>query len=220
VDIRWYGLGRRSPVTKPTALLLVVALTGALGAQVHAATSFAVHLGKRDFADSWLWWYLLRPLIGAGLAAIFYFVVRGGLLSASGTVDDVNDFGIAAFAGLTGLFSTAATEKLHAIFDAALGSSRKPTTAAAKPVIADIAPRSMRPGMGDLTLTITGTGFQTGAKVRVGTVVREPEDPVSETTIKVTLTAADLRRGKKPIVVVNPDKQESEPAILTITGAG
>lgn len=220
--IRWYGLARRSPVTRSTGLLLVVVLAGALGAQVHAATSFSIHLGTRDFEDSWLWWYLLRPLSGAGLAVILYFVVRGGLLSTSGSGENLNEFGVAAFAGLTGLFSTPATERLHAIFDAALGSTKAPPAdAAAKPVITGIAPKSLPRGTEDRTLTITGTGFQDGAKVRVGTVTREPDDPVSETTITVTLAEADVRRARtKPIVVVNPDQQASEPMTLTITAAG
>jgi hypothetical protein len=82
VKVLWYGLTDWT-VPRGTALLLLVIVVGALGAQIHAATSFAVHLGKRDFNNAWNWWYILRPTSGAGLATLLYFVVRGGLLSVA-----------------------------------------------------------------------------------------------------------------------------------------
>src|SRR5262245_31444816 len=62
-------------------LILIVLCAGALGSYVHAATSFASYVGNRRLVLSWMWWYVLRPLIGMALALIFYFVLRGGLLS-------------------------------------------------------------------------------------------------------------------------------------------
>ena len=42
-------------------LSLIAALAGALGAFVHAATSFSSYVGNRELKRSWGWWYGLRP---------------------------------------------------------------------------------------------------------------------------------------------------------------
>lgn len=98
-------------------LLLLVLLTGALGSYVHAATSFASYVGNETLRYSWLWWYLLRPLIGMALALIFYFVIRGGFLSPATTdAQAISLYGIAAVAGLVGMFSKQATDKLNETF--------------------------------------------------------------------------------------------------------
>lgn len=97
-------------------LLLIVALVGALGAYVHAAQSFVTFVGNRQIVGSWLWWYLLRPFIGLALAEILYLAVRGGFFSVGTDTRAINHFGIAALAGLTGMFSKEATDKLHELF--------------------------------------------------------------------------------------------------------
>jgi hypothetical protein len=51
------------------------------------------------------------------LALIFYFVVRGGLLSTGAAASDMSAFGVAAVAGLAGMFSKQATDKLRELFD-------------------------------------------------------------------------------------------------------
>ena len=98
-------------------LVLVVIIVGALGSYVHTATSFASYIGNRRLATSWLWWYILRPFIGAALALIFYFVVRAGFLQAGSGPENLSLFGIAGLAGLTGMFSKQATDKLRELFD-------------------------------------------------------------------------------------------------------
>ena len=98
-------------------LILIVMLTGALGSHVHAATSFATYVGNRRIRLSWAWWYVLRPFIGMAMALIFYFVVRGGLLSTGAVANDISVFGLAATAGLVGMFSKQAADKLRELFD-------------------------------------------------------------------------------------------------------
>ncbi len=100
-----------------TRLLLLVMAMGALGSYIHAGTSFVTYVGNRSFVESWTWWYLLRPFIGLALAIIFYFVIRGGLLSAGAVASDISPFGFAAVAGLVGMFSKQATDKLEEIFN-------------------------------------------------------------------------------------------------------
>lgn len=99
-----------------TRLLLLVMAMGALGSYIHAGTSFVSYVGNRSFVESWTWWYVLRPFIGLALAIIFYFVIRGGLLSAGAVASDISPFGFAAVAGLVGMFSKQATDKLEEVF--------------------------------------------------------------------------------------------------------
>ena len=104
-------------VTPDTAYLLLVIVVSALGSYVHAATSFVTYVGNRDLALSWVWWYLLRTFIGIALALLFYFALRGGFFAQEASATEVNPYGVAALAGLTGLFSKQATDKLKEIFD-------------------------------------------------------------------------------------------------------
>jgi hypothetical protein len=60
---------------------------------------------------------VLGPFIGMALALIFYFVVRGGLLSTGAAASNMSVFGVAAVAGLVGMFSKQATDKLREWFD-------------------------------------------------------------------------------------------------------
>ena len=110
-------LGSNLKLSAESRLILLVMLAGALGSYVHTATSFVTYVGNRSLKSSWMWWYVLRPFIGMTLAVIFYFVIRGGLLSAGAGASEVSLFGITAVAALAGMFSKQATDKLREIFD-------------------------------------------------------------------------------------------------------
>lgn len=103
-------------------LVAIAALAGAVGAFVHAATSLTSFLGNRKLVRSWAAWYLLRPFIGAALGFLAYFVVRAGLVNG-GDADAINRYGIVALAGLFGMFSKQAVDKLKEVFDTLLRSS-------------------------------------------------------------------------------------------------
>jgi len=105
------------PVGTEVRLLLLVIVAAALGSYVHASTSFVSYVGNKSLAMSWAWWYILRPFIGMSLALIFYFVIRGGLLSTGTNADEISFYGIAAVAGLVGMFSKQATDKLEELFN-------------------------------------------------------------------------------------------------------
>ena len=97
--------------------LLIVAVAGALGSYIHLATSFADYVGNRQLFRSWEWWYLLRPFIGMALALVVYFMVRGGLITGSSGAGNLSPYGIAAIAGLAGMFSKQATDKIKEVFE-------------------------------------------------------------------------------------------------------
>jgi hypothetical protein len=116
-DVRFFWGLIDASVSPDTAYLLLVVIVSALGSYVHATTSFVTYVGNRDLAMSWIWWYLLRTFIGIALALLFYFALRGGFFAQEASATEVNPYGIAALAGLTGLFSKQATDKLKEIFD-------------------------------------------------------------------------------------------------------
>jgi hypothetical protein len=150
-------------------LLLIALLAGALGSYIHAATSFADYVGNRKLSGNWVWWYLLRPFIGMSLALIFYFVVRGGFISPSAGGADMNPFGIAAMAGLVGMFSKNAIDKLNEVFTSLFGSKGddKRGDKLQSPTIASIKPNK-GPLAGQTAVTITGSGFLPKARVTIG----------------------------------------------------
>ncbi len=112
-DVALFGLSFR--IYPETRNLLIAILSGALGSYIHLATSFSDYVGSRRFISSWTWWYVLRPFIGAALAVIVYFTLRAGLVGTGS--DGVNPYGVAAVAGLTGMFSKQATYKLREVFE-------------------------------------------------------------------------------------------------------
>ncbi|MGW1668694.1 hypothetical protein [Streptomyces sp. NPDC002324] len=118
---RWspFGLGDWA-LTADTAMLLAVVVCSALGSFVHAATSFATYVGNRRLYASWLWWYLLRAGIGVALALLVYLLLRGGLFAGSSGTGATNPYGFSGIAGLCGLFSKQATDKLREICDTLL----------------------------------------------------------------------------------------------------
>jgi hypothetical protein len=199
---------------------LLVIISGAIGSYIHSATSFADFVGNRRIASSWVWWYILRGLIGLSLALIFYFVLRGGLLSAGTPADNISPFGIAAVSGLVGMFSKQATDKLQEVFDTLFRSDR-PVDRADKlsnpvPKITDIDPRTHVVSSGDLTLLVTGNGFISESVGRVDgrdrrTTYRSP------TELRVVIPAADLPPvGNINVTVYNPPPGGgvSDPVIL------
>ncbi|HTW46417.1 MAG TPA: hypothetical protein VMD92_00640 [Acidobacteriaceae bacterium] len=108
-----------------TRYLLIVALSGAIGSFIHVATSFADFVGNRKLKPSWEVWYFLRPLIGASLALVVYFVIRGGLISSNSGPDPMSPYGLAATAGMCGLFSKQASDKLQEIFEEAFRTKNR-----------------------------------------------------------------------------------------------
>lgn len=117
-DNKWVGVTRFGlTISHEIRVVLLVMAAGALGSYVHAASSFVTFVGNRRIVRSWTLWYVLRPLIGVGLALIMYFLVRGGILAGEGSSESLNPFAMVAMASLTGMFSKEATMKLDEVFD-------------------------------------------------------------------------------------------------------
>ncbi|HXV98983.1 MAG TPA: IPT/TIG domain-containing protein [Anaerolineae bacterium] len=209
-----YLLGSRIVFSIPldVRLILVVMVAGGLGSFIHAATSFGDYVGNNALASSWIWWYILRPFIGMMLAVVFYLALRGGFLSGGIEAGDINSFGITALAGLVGMFSKQATDKLNEIFKTLFktdpdegDAKRKDNLANPVPSINDIEPKLIEPKTGTLTVLVKGTGFVSGSAVRINGISRETEFRNSSQLIAKLLPDDIAEQGELEITVFNPE---------------
>ncbi|SEM69270.1 hypothetical protein SAMN05192574_101490 [Mucilaginibacter gossypiicola] len=102
-------------------LLILVAAAGFLGNLIHVSRSLTFYIGMKRFQRSWYPWYIIKPFTASGLALLIYFATNG--TSGSGTTDQgapINLTAIMLTAGLVGLFTDIATQKLKVIFEAIL----------------------------------------------------------------------------------------------------
>lgn len=121
--VRFFG--RQVTLHRAENLLLIVAVSGAIGALIHAGSSFADYVGNRQLVWSWVWWLVLRVPIGVALALVFYLLVRGGLIIPNGSTEpQINPYGIGGLAALVGMFAKQATDKLAEIFDTLFRSEK------------------------------------------------------------------------------------------------
>ena len=219
VSFFWGAL--EAEVTADSALLLLVILASALGSYVHAVTSFTDYVGNRRLAKSWMWWYGLRVFVGVSLAILFYFAIRGGFFAADATSSEVNPFGIAALAGLVGLFSKQATDKLREVFDTLFRTSpgggddqRKDSITNPRPFVGGVEPAVVDAGSPTTTVILNGEGFVPDSVVRVrrattgqGSVVLQRATRfVAPTEMTLELLTEDLvEAGYIDVTVFNPE---------------
>jgi hypothetical protein len=183
-------------MARELGLIWAVLLLGALGGSLHALGSFTLFVGNRNLVRSWIWWYTARAPVGAALALIIYFAVRGGLMGAGGDASaSLNPYGVGALACLSGLFSEKATLKLKELFDAifSVRDNRKDALGDAGPEITRPAqPDRIAVGSADTVVTLAGEGFAPTDRVWLGG--RELATTfVSPKEIQATLPAADLK---------------------------
>jgi hypothetical protein len=204
-----------------TGLFLLAIVAGALGAYIHAATSFVSFVGNRTFKSSWQWWYGLRLPIGGALALVLYFAFRGGLLPGYDAAAEINPYGIAAISAFAGLFSKQATDKLKEVFDVFFRTpsdegdgSRKDKLDERRPEIVKFEPPELT--VGDTALKIIGDRFEKKAKVFVEGKER-PATFVDSRALTVALDVADTARaGSLAVSVTNPSPGEPTSDVKTI----
>lgn len=100
--------------------LLVTMFAAGVGATITTILGFLDHASTlKDFKARFVPWYIARPLLGLLLGVVFYFVIKGGLLATVGSqnAEEIDVYGLAAFAALVGMFSKRAIEKLRDVFE-------------------------------------------------------------------------------------------------------
>ncbi len=200
-------LGAEFCLSPEESLLIIVLLSGALGSIVHALRSFYWYAGNRQLVWSWVAMYFLLPFIGATIALVFYFVIRGGFFSPQVSVEATSPFGFAALSALIGMFTEEAVIKLKQIAETVLAKSEKGRDSAPpEPVVTSILPID-GPAAGGAAVTIKGMHFVNGATVTVGNQPATNVVVVNSTTItaitpahlpgvvNVEVTTADNLRG-------------------------
>lgn len=98
-----------------------------LGSSITTIMGYLKHASEeKNFSLAFSPWYIARPIMGLILGLIFYFVLKGGLLATIATdatqqtisnLQDLNDWAVASFGALVGLFSKNAIEKLRELFN-------------------------------------------------------------------------------------------------------
>lgn len=117
------GIGIIFSLGPETTLLFVIMLSGIIGACAFSFSAISYHLGaKNDFDKVWEAWYVLRPILGAGLALVIYLLLRGGVLTIGADLNSLNLVGVAGISGLAGMFSEQATRMLRNLADTAFGA--------------------------------------------------------------------------------------------------
>ena len=102
-------------ISDEARLILIIVLAGALGGQVRSIRSLAWYVGNKELKRSWLLQYMLTPFVGATLAIVTYFVIRGGFFSANTTAQQTSIYGFAGLASLVGIASEPVALKLKAV---------------------------------------------------------------------------------------------------------
>lgn len=224
-------LGYRFRLDPDVRLLILVLLAGALGSYIHAVQSFASYVGNASFKASWTWWYILRMPMGAALALFIYFVVRGGLLAAgsatpSGAANDLNIYGIMSFAGLAGLFSKQAADKLAEVFDTLFATKEDHKRddklgENPKPQVTSVDPPRLPADAGEAEITVNGEGFVKESVVKAsGKKLKTTFKSAQSLTAQ--LATSNFNGTEIKITVFNPTPGggESGAVPLAITGAG
>lgn len=226
-SVTWFW--RDLQFTADTTLLMLVVLVSALGSYVHVTVSFSDFAGNRQLATSWVWWYLLRAFVGSSLAVLFYFAVRGGFFASASETEQINVYGMAALAGLVGLFSKQATDKLREIFDTAFktGSgygdeTRGDSVSNPKPTIERAVPMAITNNEDEITLVGTGFGRYSSVTVRLSDGREQPREVLllDDTHLKVTLQTDDIEAaGTLAFWVVNADPGGGTSNVLLVVVA-
>lgn len=103
---------------------LVAFLAAGIGSTIATFNAYLRHnCEHQNFNHVYIPWYFLRPLMGSLLGLVFYWLIKGGVLSVS-PIDaegkplafSLDKNNLAGLAALVGLFSRQAIQKLREIF--------------------------------------------------------------------------------------------------------
>lgn len=202
-------------------LILIALLAGVVGGFVHIAVSYAQYRATKTLTEEWFAWYLLRPVIGGGLAMAFYAVIRAGFVAPGAGADTsggasqiLSPYGILAIGLLVGLCNAQAERKLRSVGQALFDSSRgkddyrenkSTTTELATPIVSATEPQKLAPAVAGKQIKLTGSGFDASrASVMIDS---KPLKIVKATSTELLCEFASdadpLSRGEHKLEVVN-----------------
>jgi len=207
VEFFWYS-GLRLCITDEKRLFLIILLAGALGGLVHSLRSFYWYAGNRKLVTSWASMYITLPILGSTMAAVFYFVIRGGFFSPQSQVSDTSPFGFAAVGSLIGMFTEQAAMKLRQIAETFFAPAQKgKNDASSLPVIQGVMPQE-GPQAGGTSVTLSGANFTAKTTVKFGSAAATQVTFNSANSITVVSPTATAP-GVVVVEVTNPDGQKA-----------
>ena len=192
-----------------TIMFLLVALSGFMGSMIHLSSSFTNYIGSGQFKRSWILWYFVKPFTATGVALIFYFVLKAGLLNFDGG-GGMNPYGIVILSALAGLFTNKATLKREEIFTTMFKpkDDRPDKIDTAEFSVAGVEPKELTMA-GENKILISGTGLDkhpmqikvddVEINAEVNNIMITPAlisfnykiDPVQQDKIEIPLTIVD-----------------------------
>jgi hypothetical protein len=113
--VRPHFLGIGFTPTPAFCVLVIVALTAALGSVAVMAVTFSGRSGRHTLEAGWGWWYLLRPIVAAAVAMLTYMVALAGFFDTTANGDRPELLVAAAVGALAGLFTDRVLAKLRAL---------------------------------------------------------------------------------------------------------
>ena len=165
--VHFFGYDRT--LSRESLFFVMVAFAGALGGMVHVLRSLAIYIGNRELRWSWVPFYFLKPVLGAVLGTLLYFVLRAGLFSSSASTAQTSPYGFAAIAAFAGLFTDQAVEKLRRVaeelFDKPLPSK---DSVSALPLAKTGAARTTSQTEAIISGTVNPRGLETSVQVQYG----------------------------------------------------
>jgi IPT/TIG domain len=203
VRLFWFSF----PASDNLRLLLIIIVVGALGSLIHVMRSFYWYVGNRNLRSSWLLMYVLLPFNGAGLALLFFLIVRGGLSTQAPPTQSTLD-GYAALAALVGMFSQQASQKLKQIAESFFNPAEKgKDQAIASSLKLTAVQPAQGPKTGGIKVRLTGTGFSPGCRVTFGQIEATGIVMTSESQMEVLIPAR--APGQVDVEVSNSTGQKS-----------
>jgi hypothetical protein len=112
--------------TDEIALLLWVAAFGAFGGSLQTIGALTRYVRDARVNVTLLWSSTLHAFVGIALAVLLWVVLLALLFGGEPPIDDLNRFGIAALAGLLGVFAVQVTDKLKDVLDGLFNGSGRP----------------------------------------------------------------------------------------------
>ncbi len=104
-DVTTSFFGGSFDISPDASLILTVVVMALAGCVSIMALTFAARAGHGTLENTYLWWYVLRPVAAAGIGVLAYLAIAAGFLTANAASGTPALLVAAAIGGLAGLFT-------------------------------------------------------------------------------------------------------------------
>jgi hypothetical protein len=108
----WWGPD--FPASMGMAVLLVGAAAGMVGSMIQQSRIFAERAGRETLQQTWVWWYVLRPMWSALLGAVVVVALNAGVIQIGDKSSSPAGLTVLVTAGfIAGLFTDRVLDRLR-----------------------------------------------------------------------------------------------------------